>query len=79
MLSDKMECMNPVNDHCVLSDNDLLKRLYLSKSYTLGKDSAYQFWTFCDWNRKDGRNLQRGIDRFVFIPGKGIVGSSFDF
>ncbi|SEL78021.1 hypothetical protein SAMN05421740_1101, partial [Parapedobacter koreensis] len=57
----------------------LLQREYLSKKFENNGESAYQFWTFTDWSTQDGYNLHRGIDRFVYIPDKGIVGGSYDF
>lgn len=54
-------------------------RMYLSGTLTIAKQKAYQFWTFAPWNVSDGWNDQRGIDRFIYIPDKGIVGGSFDF
>jgi len=71
--------MNPQNDHSIIFDEALLKREYLSKIFKINGGTAYQFWTFIGWNVMDGWNVQRGIDRFVFLPGKGIVGGSFDF
>ncbi len=71
--------MNPQNDHYFLFGKELLGRYYFSKSVVIGSDTAYQFWTFADWQVKDSWNIQRGIDRFVFIPGKGIMGGSYDF
>ncbi|MFC3199489.1 hypothetical protein ACFOET_17840 [Parapedobacter deserti] len=62
-----------------MSDQLLLKREYLSKELEVNGEKAYQFWTFIDWSVSDGRNVQRGIDRFIYIPGKGIVGGSYDF
>ena len=52
---------------------------YLSKEINLRIGKAYQFWTFDGWWIRDGYNLSRGIDRFLYIPNKGIVGGSFDF
>ena len=57
------------------------RREYLSKTIKL-KDSslAYQFWTFTDWHvHFHDFEIDRGIDRFVYLPGKGIIGGSFDF
>ncbi|MDM1295907.1 hypothetical protein HX021_16575 [Sphingobacterium sp. N143] len=56
------------------------RREYLSKIFKIGESTAYQFWTYSDW-QKDYRfyEVDRGIDRFVYLPGKGIVGGSFDF
>ncbi|MEC3878772.1 hypothetical protein [Parapedobacter sp. 10938] len=62
-----------------MGDQLLLRREYLSKQFELNGEKAYQFWTFIDWNMSDGRNTQRGIDRFIYMPSKGIVGGSYDF
>lgn len=59
--------------------NEQYMRMYLSDIFTIGKEKAYKFWTYASWNIVDGWNYPRGIDRFVYIPGKGIVGGSFDF
>ena len=57
------------------------RREYLSKTIKLKDDShAYQFWTFTDWHEHRHQfEVDRGIDRFVYLPGKGIIGGSFDF
>lgn len=54
-------------------------RNYLSKEYNIKGSKAYQFWTFDGWWAQDGYNEHRGIDRFLYIPDKGIVGGSYDF
>ena len=54
-------------------------RNYLSKEYTIKGTKAYQFWTYDGWWTHDGYDEHRGIDRFLYIPGKGIVGGSYDF
>jgi hypothetical protein len=54
-------------------------RNYLSKEFSIKGNKAYQFWTFDGWWSVDGYNEHRGIDRFLYIPDKGIVGGSFDF
>ncbi|KQS93490.1 hypothetical protein [Chryseobacterium sp. Leaf394] len=54
-------------------------RNYLSKEYSVKGNKAYQFWTFDGWWAHDGYNEHRGIDRFLYIPDKGIVGGSYDF
>jgi len=54
-------------------------RIYLSKEYSVKGNKAYQFWTFDGWWAHDGYNEHRGIDRFLYIPEKGIVGGSYDF
>ena len=54
-------------------------RNYLSKEITIKNEIAYQFWTFDGWWAQDGYNEHRGIDRFIYIPKKGIVGGSYDF
>ena len=55
------------------------ERFYLSKKCSIKTDTAYQFWSYVPWSVWDGYNKQRGIDRFVYIPNKGIVGGSYDF
>src|SRR5690554_6805982 len=62
-----------------MGDQLLLRREYLSKELEINGEKAYQFWTFIDWNVSDYLNTQRGIDRFIYLPGKGIVGGSYDF
>lgn len=66
-------------EHIKTENSTFLFRNYLSKEYMIGKEKAYQFWTFISWDIVDGYNQQRGIDRFVYIPEKGIVGGSYDF
>ncbi len=62
-------------------DNYHLERFYLSSKIALrGGDIGYQFWTFLPWGRvMDDHEWHRGIDRFVYVPNKGIVGGSYDF
>ena len=57
------------------------RKEYLSKVIKLkNRDVAYQFWTYTDWHEySQNYEFERGIDRFVYVPGKGIVGGSFDF
>jgi len=57
------------------------RKEYLSKVIKLkNNDIAYQFWTYTDWHEHDDiYEIDRGIDRFVYLPGRGIVGGSFDF
>lgn len=56
------------------------RKEFLSKSIQIGNHTAYQFWTFTDWHTKPYEyEVERGIDRFVYVPDKGIVGGSFDF
>lgn len=54
-------------------------RNYLSKELLIKGKKAYQFWTFDGWWMQDGYDEHRGIDRFLYIPDKGIVGGSYDF
>lgn len=63
----------------LLPNRRLLQREYLSRELDIKDEPAYQFWTFTDWNSHDTYNLHRGIDRFIYMPGKGIVGGSYDF
>jgi len=56
------------------------RKEFLSKKFAYKGEEAYQFWTYTDWHRKEYYyETERGIDRFVYIPEKGIVGGSFDF
>ncbi|WP_407488197.1 hypothetical protein [Elizabethkingia anophelis] len=61
------------------SDMNFSIHNYLSKDYLIKGNKAYQFWTLDGWWYHDGMNEYRGIDRFVYIPEKGIVGGSYDF
>lgn len=60
-------------------DGIYVVRNYLSKEYKVKNEKAYQFWTLDSWWTMHGDSHHRGIDRFVYIPGKGIVGGSYDF
>lgn len=63
------------------------RKEFLSKIFLIKGYKAYQFWTLMDWSGPIARSLhgyeyfrvERGIDRFVYIPHLGIVGGSFDF
>ncbi|MCC2600714.1 hypothetical protein [Sphingobacterium sp. FBM7-1] len=56
-----------------------MKKEFLSKKLTIEGEEAYRFWTFYDWSTADGYEIERGLDRFVYMPGRGIVGASLDF
>ncbi|SFH96798.1 hypothetical protein [Halpernia frigidisoli] len=60
-------------------DNPYIFKIYLSKKFKIKDQTAFQFWTFDGWWEHDGYNEYRGIDRFLYIPEKGIVGGSYDF
>lgn len=53
--------------------------LFLSSTTKVDNKEAFKFWTYLDWRVADGPNVQRGIDRFLYIPLIGIVGGSYDF
>jgi len=55
------------------------RKEFLSKKAILKGDTTYQFWTFVDWPERHAYNTERGIDRFIYIPNKGIIAGSFDF
>lgn len=57
------------------------KRKYLLEVIRVrNEELAYQFWTYTDWYGQDPEfKINRGSDRFVYLPGKGIIGCSFDF
>lgn len=59
--------------------NEIFKYIYLLGTEKKDKDTAYLFWTFTDWHKASGLNAHRGIDRFAYIEGKGIVAGSYDF
>ncbi|MEC3878780.1 hypothetical protein [Parapedobacter sp. 10938] len=63
----------------LLPNRRILQREYMSRELKINDERAYQFWTFTDWNTHDGYNLHRGVDRFIYIPDKGIVAGSYDF
>ncbi|EFK56032.1 hypothetical protein ACFU8T_04665 [Sphingobacterium spiritivorum] len=71
----------PNERHTATLDRLRDRREYLSKKWKLKDGSiAFQFWTYTDWHEPDFYyEYERGIDRFVYIPDKGIVGGSFDF
>ncbi|WP_392420608.1 hypothetical protein ACF3OE_04595 [Capnocytophaga canis] len=56
-----------------------LRNIYLSQIENHGNEKIYRFWTFDGWQVSDYYNEHRGIDRFAYIEGKGIVGGSYDF
>ena len=53
--------------------------LWNYKKFKIKNQNAYQFWTFDGWWAIDGYNVNRGIDRLIYIPNLGIVGGSYDF
>ncbi|CEN34388.1 conserved exported hypothetical protein [Capnocytophaga cynodegmi] len=72
--------------------NKAMSAIYLSQIEQKDNEKIYYFWTFDDWrkenhytsNRKIRKEIgnysyHRGIDRFAYIEGKGIVGGSYDF
>ncbi len=40
---------------------------------------AYRYWHYTDWRVSDGYNIQRGVDRFLYVPEFGIIAGSYDF
>ena len=61
------------------AEGDACIRMYLSQILTIKNQQAYQFWTYAPWDVSDGPNIQRGIDRFIYVPKKGIIAGSYDF
>jgi len=62
--------------HYLRDRREYLSKVIKFKNGTIG----YQFWTYTDWHTHDREmEIDRGIDRFIYVPGKGIVGGSFDF
>ena len=72
--------LDPRDDNRIryLDDGYVFKN-YLSKKFKIKNQNAYQFWTFDGWWAIDGYNVNRGIDRLIYIPNLGIVGGSYDF
>lgn len=69
-----------MEQEAIFPDNQNLTTNYLSEIKDFDSEhKLYQFWTFTDWNVRDDFNEQRGIERFAYIPKKGIVGGSYDF
>ena len=58
-----------------VTGGDLLYQSYTENSKG---EKKYHFWLLGEWAH-DGLNTQRGTDRFVFVPGKGITSASYDF
>ena len=54
-------------------------RNYLSRTLDIKGEKSYQFWTLDNCRVADGPCVNQGIDRFIYIPKKGIVGGSYDF
>lgn len=56
------------------------RKEFLSKKFVLQGKEVYQFWTFTDWQGDPYEyDFNRGIDRFLYMPGNGIIGGSYDF
>lgn len=54
-------------------------REYLSNIVDVYGHKGYKFWTAAASNITHGPDINRGVDRFIYIPKKGIVASSYDF
>ncbi|MDO5104621.1 hypothetical protein [Capnocytophaga sp.] len=86
--------MDGNNDSQIITLENELKTIYLSSIEEVKNEKIYRFWTFDDWHKgeiilcghthknemkTEDYNYHRGIDRFAYIEGKGIVGGSYDF
>lgn len=58
-----------------VANGDLLYNSYIK---TANGQKRYQFWLLSEWVH-DGASAKRGMDRFVFVPGIGVVSASYDF
>lgn len=67
------------NGTTVMPNRIYLEREYLSRTLEINGEAAYQFWTLTDWSSPWSYGYNRGVDRFIYIPEKGIVGGSYDF
>jgi len=63
----------------LLPNRQDIEREYLSRILEINGEQAYQFWTLTDWSSPSSYSYNRGVDRFVYMPDKGIVGGSYDF
>ena len=63
----------------LLLNRPRMEREYLSREFTIQNQPAYQMWTLSDWSGFEGYSYHRGVDRFIYMPSKGIVGGSYDF
>lgn len=53
---------------------------FLSKVVSVnGRGKGYQFWTCAATNVADNYDANQGVGRFIYVPGKGIIGGSYDF
>jgi len=61
-------------------DIDLQDNAQIHLSYIINDNNTktYKFWLLDNWTQ-DGLNANRGMDRFVFKPGIGIVGAAYEF
>jgi len=62
------------NTHYLYNSNILIRD---NDTQIMGK-KAYKFWTLGSWTI-DGDNSQRGIDRFTYIPGIGIISGAYSY
>ncbi|MCL7987689.1 hypothetical protein M8998_07040 [Sphingobacterium sp. lm-10] len=54
-------------------------RDYLSSILRINNDIGYKFWTTSFNNSNHNLDFSRGVERLIYIPGKGIVAGSYDF
>ena len=53
---------------------------FLSKTVSVnGTAKGYQFWTCAATNVADYYDVCQGVGRFIYVPGEGIIGGSYDF
>lgn len=76
---DVFASMDPQGERKILHSNSSANNIYLSKKTKIGALEAFQFWIFTNRDKIDNWNFPRGAERYVFVPGKGIVGGSYDF
>src|SRR5690554_182758 len=63
----------------LIPNRPAVEREYFSRIIDIRGEQAYQFWTLTDWSSPSTYSYNRGVDRFIYMPDKGIVGGSYDF
>ncbi|MFD2599486.1 hypothetical protein ACFSQ3_11030 [Sphingobacterium corticis] len=52
---------------------------FLSKTGKIGDKKAYHFWCAAATNIADAYDISRGVERFMYVEGLGIIAGSYDF
>lgn len=76
---DAVKSFYPGMNEVIYSEGWRSWKEYLSKNLIVNGEKAYQYWTFAPDNQTHGYSYATGINRFVYLPGKGIIAGSYDF